>query len=302
MNSVTFVLPTKNEAQSLDKILKGIRSESEHLGITIEKILITDDSSDKTREIARQQNVDIVLGGGRGLGEAMFRGLKQAAKTQADYIVSIDADGQANLKELGPLLAPLQDGTTDLVLSSRNLKKKSIKYKYPFINALGIFILVRLLRKGTGLNLTDSHGGLRAMRRQVAKDLEIIGVHTYVQETIFDAHQKGYRIIEIPGEWTPRNGKSRVLNSIPQYIFYTLPIIIFRCGRHMSFFLPLFLILFIIGVLACMISWTTLMNFPRENLLITGGILSIIGFAGIGLIIILELILTGIRRIQYERN
>ena len=302
MNSVTFVLPTKNEATTLARVLQEITEQSRILGIKIDKILITDDSSDQTREIAKQKNVGIISGGGRGLGEAMYRGLKQAAKTQSDYIVSVDADGQANLKELGTLLTPLQDGVADLVLSSRKLKKKSIKYKYPLINALGISILVQLLRKGTNLKLTDSHGGLRAMARPVAEELEMIGVYTYVQETILDAHQKGYRIIEVPGEWGQRNGESRVLNSIPRYIFYTLPIIIVRCGHHMSFFLPIFLILFVFGILTCSLSLTSLMNSPYDHLLITGGLLIVIGFLGIGLIIILEMLLTGIRRTRHENN
>ena len=302
MSSITFVIPTKNEANTLASILKDIREESQSLGIIIDKILITDDSSDRTREIAKQQKISIVHGGGRGLGEAMYRGLKEASKTQADYIVSVDADGQTNLKELGTLLAPLQSGVADLVLSSRKIKRKSIKYKYPFINAWGISILVWFLRKGTGLKLTDSHGGLRAMVRPIAEELEMIGVHTYVQETIFDAHQKGYRIIEVPGEWFKRHGESRVLKSIPKYIFYTLPVIIVRCGYHMTFFLPVFFILLILGILTCTLAWTNLINIFNDRLLITGGILSIIGFLGVGPIIILELLLTKIRRRCYENQ
>ena len=289
MNRVSFVIPTKNEEKTLPGVLKSIREESSKLGIVIDKIVIVDDSSDQTRAVATREKTEILSGGGRGLGEAMFRGLKYASNSDVDYIVSVDGDGQANLDELKKLLQPLQKGNADLVLSSRRLEKNCIKYKYPLINAVGIRLLVWFLRRGTGLNLTDSHGGLRAMRRQVAEELDMIGIHTYVQETIFDAFQKGFRIVEIPGEWSPRQGKSRVLDSIPKYIFHTFPVIILRCGYHMNYFFPFFLILFVLGNLSCMFSW---IHSLENRFLITGGILIITGFMGIGFTIILEFLLS----------
>jgi hypothetical protein len=68
---------------------------------------------------------------------------------------------------------------------------------------------------------------------EVAMDLEILGTQTYVQESIVDAAETGYRIIEIPSVWKPReHGQSRVVGSIPKYVFYTLPILILRSGQH----------------------------------------------------------------------
>ncbi len=301
MNSVAFVIPTKNEEKTLSQVLEATREECSKLGISIEKIFIADDSRDQTRVIAKREGVEVVSGGGYGLGEAMFRGLKRAAMTQADYIVSIDADGQTNLRELASILHPLQEGVADLVLSSRCLKAGLVKYRYPLINAFGRWILIRLLRWGTGLALTDSHGGLRAMVRPVAEELEMIGIYTYVQETIFDAHQKGYRIVEVPGEWFPREGKSRVLVSIPKYIFYTLPVIIVRCGYHMTHFLPLFLLLIILGVSLLIVSLGGWAEATREIFIIAGEMFSLVGFFGVGSMVMLELFLTGLRHARHGR-
>jgi hypothetical protein len=67
----------------------------------------------------------------------------------------------------------------------------------------------------------------------VARELQIIGSHTYVQETIIDAYEKGFRILELPSVWRKRNfGKSRVVGSIPRYIAYTLPVLLLRSGQH----------------------------------------------------------------------
>ena len=78
------------------------------------------------------------------------------------------------------------------------------------------------------------------MKPEVAKNLELIGTHTYVQEAIIDAHEKGFRILEIPSAWNKRrHGKSRVVFSIPNYIFYTLPVLILRSGNHIKTLFPL---------------------------------------------------------------
>jgi hypothetical protein len=67
----------------------------------------------------------------------------------------------------------------------------------------------------------------------VVADLNIFGTHTYVQETIIDAAQKGYRIVELPSVWKKREyGGSKVVSSISKYIFYTLPILLLRSGQH----------------------------------------------------------------------
>jgi hypothetical protein len=71
------------------------------------------------------------------------------------------------------------------------------------------------------------------MTPAVVQELQMIGTHTYVQETIIDAAEKGFRIVELPSAWRPRaHGKSRVVGSIPKYVFYTLPIILLRSGHH----------------------------------------------------------------------
>ena len=78
------------------------------------------------------------------------------------------------------------------MVASRFLEKGSIKYRYRFINNFGTQVLAGMLRRLTGLPLTDSHGGIRAMRREVAQELEMLGSHTYVQETIIDAVEKDF--------------------------------------------------------------------------------------------------------------
>jgi dolichol-phosphate mannosyltransferase len=229
----SVLVPTKNEAASIEHVIRAIRNAFDTSRYEPPHVIVVDDSLDETRRIAVEAGATVLVGGGRGLGTAMYDGLKAAALLDCDFILSVDGDGQADLSELPRFLAPLERGEADLVLASRFQHEGLVKYHYRFINNFGTRVLASMLRRFTGLPLTDSHGGIRAMRREVAAELEMLGSHTYVQETIIDAAEKGFRIVEIPSVWKPRlHGKSRVVSSIPRYVFYTLPILMLRSGQH----------------------------------------------------------------------
>jgi glycosyltransferase involved in cell wall biosynthesis len=239
-SKITFVLPTRDEEKTIGAVINELKTECAHNNLEIQQIIVADDSKDRTREIAKELGATIVIGGGQGLGQAVYRGLKASLRFEADVVVSLDTDGQVDLSELPRFVNPILKDRADLVVGSRFKDKGLVGYDYPFINRSGIRILVFILRKLTGLPLTDSHGGFRAMRSDVVKELELIGTHTYVQECIIDAVEKGFRVEEIASVWNKRNhGKSRIVRSIPKYVFYTLPILILRAGQHIRFLYPL---------------------------------------------------------------
>ena len=212
---VSIIIPTKNEAETIANIINGIREVFDQLPYKLHEIYIVDDSRDETRKVAEKLGAIVIIGGGRGLGYAMFKALKVVSRSTCDVILSIDGDGQADLKEIPKFLSTLEKSNSDLVLGSRFLSKGSVKYKYRMRNRFGTIALSYILRMITKLPLTDSHGGLRAMRREVPEELEMIGTHSYVQETIIDAVEKGFKVTEIPSVWHVRQfGSSKVVASI----------------------------------------------------------------------------------------
>ena len=233
MWDICVVIPTRNEEKSIDGILRSVKAAITQNFCKSLRIIVVDDSTDQTRTLARNAGAEVLNGGGRGLGSAMYDGLKAAVATKPDYILSLDGDGQADVDEIPRFLKPLIEDRADLVVGSRFLERHLVQYRYRFVNRFGTIVLAWILRRLTSLKLTDSHGGLRAMRREVAEELEMLGTHTYVQETIIDAVEKGFRILEMPSTWKVRqHGKSRVVSSIPRYIFYSLPVLILRSGQH----------------------------------------------------------------------
>ena len=258
-----IVLPSKNEGEVIKKVINEIYDIFQDNDYNKPTIIVSDDSNDGTREIAKSADAIVINGGGKGLGFAMYQGLKNSLKFNPDLILSCDSDGQIDLNEISSFIKPIENDEADLVLGSRFIQSNLVDYNYRWINRLGTIILSRILRSFTGLKLTDSHGGLRCMKPEVIQELEMIGTHTYVQETIIDAYEKGFRIMEIPSVWKKREvGKSKVVGSITTYIFYTLPILIIRSKQHIKW-------LYSIGIILCsvaivyfvLISWQAAFNF-----------------------------------------
>lgn len=229
------VIPSKNEAARIGRTIEELYEVFAKKNLPKPTILLVDDSKDETRSIAKRLGAVVINGGGKGLGAAMYKGLKAALEYDPEVIIAYDADGQSDPNEIPLFIDPIREDKADMVLASRFLKPGLVHYRYPIVNRFGTIVLSAILRAFTGLPHTDSHGGIRSMRPEVAAELEMLGTHTYVQEAIIDAHEKGFRIIEVPSVWLKReHGKSRVVASIPTYIFYTLPILVLRSKQHIK--------------------------------------------------------------------
>src|SRR5688572_9844425 len=115
--SVCVLVPTKNEAASIQQVVHAIQAALDPARYEPPIIIVIDDSTDETRRLAIEAGATVLVGGGRGLGSAMYDGLKAASALDCDFIVSIDGDGQADLGELPRFLQPLEEGRADLVLA-----------------------------------------------------------------------------------------------------------------------------------------------------------------------------------------
>lgn len=247
---IVVVLPAKNEQDTIVGMVKKVQEVVRRQKLGEPKVLIVSDSHDSTAENARKAGAHVIRGDGKGLGAAMFKGLKAAAAMDCDIIVSIDADGQTDPEEIPNVVNPVINGEADLVIGSRFLDKALMEYRMSFVNKLGNKSLSWMVRRITKLPITDAQAGFRAMRREVAESLEMIGTHTYVQETIIDAAKKGFRIKEVPSAWKKRAfGGSKVVASAKRYFAWTLPILILRGGWHTMLFTFLGILLTAVGFL-----------------------------------------------------
>lgn len=215
---IAFLILTKNEEHSITKLITELTEQANLLHLKPFEIIVVDDSTDQTAIKAQASQATVFRAENLGLGAAYKFGLEKCLEKNPEFIISLDGDGQVETAELRAFYEPLNKGY-DLVIGSRFKTSNLIDYPYPKINLFGSKILSLYLSYMTGQNLTDSHGGFRAMKSAVAQNSLLSCKHTYIQETIIEAAEADFKILEIPSAWKLRKvGKSKVVASIPRYV------------------------------------------------------------------------------------
>jgi dolichol-phosphate mannosyltransferase len=203
---VSVVVPTRNEAPSVGDVITRCRP---HAG---EIVVVDGHSSDQTRAIAEGLGARVVLDGGRGKGDAIRVGIREA---RGDIIVFVDADGSHDPDDIPRLVAPIADGRADMVIGSRmrggsdELHGELLK----FVRMVGSDIITLGINYRFGVCLTDTQNGFRAIRAERARALRLEeDIHTIEQEMVIKALAAGLRVAEVPAHEHERaHGQSRIV-------------------------------------------------------------------------------------------
>ncbi len=204
---ISVVIPCLNEEEAVgavvDQAWEGIRSS----GREGEVIVVDNASSDRSAEVAAEHGARVVTEPRRGYGSAYLAGLADA---RGEYVVMGDADETYPIQELGPFVDRLEQGD-DLVLGSR-FKGKIHGDAMPWLNRrIGNPILTGLLNLFFGVKVSDAHCGMRAVRQDALRtlDLHATGME-FASEMVFKAYRRGLRVSEIPIDYFPRVGESKL--------------------------------------------------------------------------------------------
>lgn len=188
----TVVIPTKNEERTIEKIINKCRKYAD------EVLVVDGHSSDKTREIAKKLDVREVLDHGKGKGDGIRVGIEEA---QNEILVFIDADGSHDPDDIPKLIKPIQDGKADLVVGSRGKGGSDELHGdvEKLLRMIGSDIILIGINKKWNVHLTDSQNGFRAIRRDVALQLNLKeNITTIEQEMTMKCLKKGFRVDEVP--------------------------------------------------------------------------------------------------------
>jgi len=212
----TFVIiPTYNEKENIKNLINSIFK----LKIPdLEVVIIDDNSPDKTWEIVenlkkKNKKIHLILRKkDRGRGFAGKEGFKFALKNKADYIIEMDADFSHDPRYIPLFLEEIKNA--DLVLGSR-LVKGGKDIGRGLIRRLITKIANLYIQLMLGLRVKDCNSGYRCFRSKVIKAINPDKIKAkgpdIVQEVLYKAHLKGFRIKEIPIEFIDRKkGKSKL--------------------------------------------------------------------------------------------
>ena len=202
---VTVVIPAKNEAETLAKVIEDVRRYADDL------LVVDGHSADRTADVARAAGARVVLDGGKGKGDAVRTAMREAT---GEILVFVDADLSHESSDIPKLLAPIVAGEADLVVGSRPRggSDEMTGDLDRFIRWLGQQIIMLGINYRYNVRLTDSQNGFRAIRKDVLRDLDLKeNITTVEQEMVMKALRKGYRAAEVPShEYERSAGRSKV--------------------------------------------------------------------------------------------
>jgi glycosyltransferase involved in cell wall biosynthesis len=204
---VSVIIPCLNEEAAVgtvvDHAFEGIRRS----GRRGEVVVVDNGSSDGSAAVAAARGARIVAEPRRGYGNAYLAGLSAA---EGEYLVMGDADDTYPMQELAPFVDRLEQGD-DLVIGSR-FNGTIHGDAMPFLNRfVGNPILTGMLNLLFGVKVSDAHCGMRALRREALPvlDLHATGME-FASEMVFKAYRRGLTVSEIPIDYYPRVGESKL--------------------------------------------------------------------------------------------
>ncbi len=201
---LSFVIPLKNEAESLNELYQRLVDVIERLAVRFELIFVDDGSTDDSLALLQalrgeDARVKIIqFQGNFGKAAALAAGFEHAA---GRIVFTMDADLQDDPAEIPAFLKKLDEGY-DLVSGWKRIRQDPLSKTLP--SRLFNAVTARL----TGVRLHDFNCGFKAYRREVLANTPIYGeLHRYVPVL---AAAKGFKVGEVVVRHHPRlHGRSK---------------------------------------------------------------------------------------------
>jgi dolichol-phosphate mannosyltransferase len=202
---VWLILPTYNEADDLEPLVRAVLPQLEGTGLPHTILVVDDGSPDGTGEIADRLAAELppvrVLHRARkqGLGRAYLAGFELALDAGADLLMEMDADFSHDPRDVPRLIAAA--GAADLVLGSRYVPGGGVE---------NWGLSRRLLSRGgcayarvlLGIPVRDLTGGFKCFNRRVLQAIDLADVradgYAFQVELTYRAVRAGFRVAEVP--------------------------------------------------------------------------------------------------------
>lgn len=267
--ALSIVLPAKNEADSLRKLLPALRERHPEAEI----LIVNDGSSDETAEVARAAGVKVITHAySMGNGAAVKHGARAAS---GEIIVFMDADGQHDPADISRLLERLHAGY-DMVVGARDPGSQASLGR-----RLGNGLYNRLSSWVTGHKIEDLTSGFRAVRAERFREFLYLlpNGFSYPTTSTMAFFRAGYQVSYIPIYANKREGESHI-NLVKDGIrFFVIILKVATLYSPLKVFTPISASFFSLGIINYIYTYAMAGRFTNMSalLLITAVLVFLMG-------------------------
>lgn len=221
MNDGIVIIPTYNEIENIENIIRAVFSLHKPFHI----LIVDDNSPDKTAqkviELQKEFPDSLFLEQREkkaGLGTAYVHGFKWALLNKYNYIFEMDADFSHNPNDLEKLYDACHFGRGEVAIGSRYITGVNV-VNWPLSRVLLSYFASVYVRMITGMKIQDATAGFVCYKRQVLESINLDKIkfigYAFQIEMKYRAYVKKFEIIEVPIIFTDRaKGQSKMSGSI----------------------------------------------------------------------------------------
>ena len=221
MSDSLIIIPTYNEKENIEKIIRKIFS----LAKSFHVLIVDDGSPDGTANIVKElqnefsEQLHIEERTGKlGLGTAYIHGFKWALERDYQFIFEMDADFSHDPDDLIRLYNANAIEGGDLAIGSRYVNGVNI-VNWPMARLLMSFFASKYVKFITGIPIHDSTAGFKCYKRKVLETINLDKIqfvgYAFQIEMKFKTWKYGFNIVEIPVIFTDRTeGTSKMSSGI----------------------------------------------------------------------------------------
>lgn len=208
---LAIVLPTLDEEEGLRRMVPELPLERlRSIGWRVRPLVIDGGSRDRTREVAAEFGIPVLMQRGRGKGAAIQEALSWLNARGVAYAVTLDADCTYPGSAISPMVALLEAGA-DLVVGVRYPAAAGQGGPTEAIHRWGNALLNLSASLLTHRPIIDLCSGLWGVRLSEASGLDLQSVHFEVEAELFvKAARRGLTVNQIPIEYRQRVGQAKL--------------------------------------------------------------------------------------------
>lgn len=222
MSDSLVIIPTYNEKENIEAIIRAVFSEEKKFHI----LIVDDNSPDGTAQIVENLITEFPSqlfiekrAGKNGLGTAYIHGFKWALSKKYDYIIEMDADFSHNPKDLVRLYNACKNGEGDLSVGSRYVNNQVNVVNWDIKRLLLSYFASRYVRLITRIPIFDTTAGFVCWKRKVLETIDLDKIkfigYAFQIEMKFKAWKHKFKIKEVSVVFTDRDlGASKMSGNI----------------------------------------------------------------------------------------